>query len=48
MAYVMPFVDLTLAFLVHLRGMERFHPLRCLLAVSSLSIFTLIVARWSG
>ena len=44
LAYVMPLVDLTLALVIHLRGMETFRTFAASWAISSLGIFTLIVA----
>jgi two-component system heavy metal sensor histidine kinase CusS len=44
LGYVMPFVDLVLAFLVHLRGMDTFRIFAASWAISSLGIFTLITA----
>ena len=44
LALVMPFVDLGLAFLVHLHGMASFRIYAASWATSSLGVFTLIVA----
>jgi K+-sensing histidine kinase KdpD len=44
LSFLMPFFDLTLAFVVHRHGLMTFHPFAASWAVSSLGVYTLIVA----